>query len=102
MRIESSITSVSWIPSEAVTGVTKGAFETGFTHYDAAPPDDIGPDIARSWRHCGQRTASASPTISTPTLSSPPTARWSTPAIALVARSARPRSGSARASRWQR
>ena len=46
MRIESSVTSVSWIPSEAVTGVTKGAFETGFAHYDDAPPDDIGPDIA--------------------------------------------------------
>ena len=46
MRIESSITSVSWIPSEAVTGITKGAFEAGFAHYDDAPPDDIGPDIA--------------------------------------------------------
>ena len=29
MRIESSITSISWIPSEAVTGMTKGAFEIG-------------------------------------------------------------------------
>jgi Cyclic nucleotide-binding domain len=46
MRIESSITTVSWIPSEAVTGITKGAFETGFTHYDEAPPDALGPDIA--------------------------------------------------------
>jgi Cyclic nucleotide-binding domain len=45
MRIERSITSISWIPSEAVTGVTKGAFETGFAHYDEAPPDSIGPDV---------------------------------------------------------
>jgi hypothetical protein len=41
MRIESSVTSVSWIPSEAVTGMTKLPFEVGFTHYDNPPPDVI-------------------------------------------------------------
>jgi Cyclic nucleotide-binding domain len=41
MRIESTVTSVSWIPSEAVTGVTKLPFEVGFTHYDKPPPDVI-------------------------------------------------------------
>ena len=42
MRLESSVTSVSWIPSEAVTGaVLKGTFEAGFTHYDDPPPDEI-------------------------------------------------------------
>ena len=41
MRIESSVTSVSWIPSEAVTGMTKSAFEAGFTHYDEPLPDVI-------------------------------------------------------------
>ena len=42
MRIESSVTSVSWIPSEAVTGaVLKGTFESGFTHYDDPPPDEL-------------------------------------------------------------
>ena len=42
MRIESSVTSVSWIPSEAVTGpVMKGTFDAGFTHYDDPPPDVI-------------------------------------------------------------
>lgn len=41
MRITSSVTSVSWIPSEAVTGLNKGAFESGFTHYDDPPPDHI-------------------------------------------------------------
>jgi hypothetical protein len=45
MRIESSVTSISWIPSEAVAGMTKGVFEVGFSHYDDAPPDDIGTDI---------------------------------------------------------
>ena len=41
MRIDDSVTSVSWIPSEAVTGMNKGAFESGFTHYDDPPPDKI-------------------------------------------------------------
>ena len=45
MRIDSSVTSISWIPSEAVAGMTKGVFEVGFSHYDDAPPDDIGADI---------------------------------------------------------
>ena len=41
MRIASSMTSVSWIPSEAVSGMNKGAFESGFTHYDDPPPEQI-------------------------------------------------------------
>jgi hypothetical protein len=41
MQLESSVTTLSWIPSEAVTGVNKGAFEIGFTHYDEPPPDVI-------------------------------------------------------------
>lgn len=41
MRIESSVTSLSWIPSEAVTGMPRSAFEAGFTHYDDPPPDVI-------------------------------------------------------------
>ncbi|MEA2646789.1 MAG: hypothetical protein QOE92_1872 [Chloroflexota bacterium] len=41
MRIESSVTSISWIPSEAVKGMTKMPFEMGMAHYDAAPPEVI-------------------------------------------------------------
>lgn len=41
MRIESRVTSLSWIPSEAVTGLNKAIFGTGFTHYDDPPPDII-------------------------------------------------------------
>lgn len=41
MRYESTITSLSWIPSEAATGLLKMPFETGFLHYDAPPPDRI-------------------------------------------------------------
>ena len=43
MRIESSVTTLSWIPSEAVTGpANKTVFESGITHYDSPPPDVIG------------------------------------------------------------
>lgn len=41
MRYESSITSLSWIPSEAVTGGTRVAFDAGLTHYDDPPPSQI-------------------------------------------------------------
>ncbi|GII59647.1 hypothetical protein Pth03_80360 [Planotetraspora thailandica] len=42
MRVTSHITSVSWIPSEAVKGYTKPAFTMGIAHYDEPPPDTIG------------------------------------------------------------
>ncbi len=41
MRHESSVTSLSWIPSEAVPGLNKVVFGSGFTHYDEPPPDRI-------------------------------------------------------------
>ena len=41
MRIEHSVTTLSWIPSYAVTGLNKALFESGFTHYDDPPPDQL-------------------------------------------------------------
>jgi hypothetical protein len=41
MRIDSSVTSLSWIPSEAIEGLAKMPFEVGITHYDEPPPDAI-------------------------------------------------------------
>ena len=41
MRIEGSVTSISWIPSEAVKGVTKLPFSMGVAHYDEPPPDAL-------------------------------------------------------------
>jgi hypothetical protein len=40
-RFESSVTAVSWIPSEAISGPSKIPFEAGFTHYDDPPPDRL-------------------------------------------------------------
>ena len=47
MRIESSVTSVSWIPSEVVSGLPKAAFAAGALHYDTPPPDVLGDVGAR-------------------------------------------------------
>src|SRR5918999_6553099 len=41
MRIASSVTSLTWIPSEAIEGMPKLPFELGITHYDDPPPDRI-------------------------------------------------------------
>ena len=41
MRVESSVTSITWIPSEAISGMPKMPFEMGIAHYDEPPPDRI-------------------------------------------------------------
>jgi hypothetical protein len=41
MRIESSVTAISWIPSEAIQGVPRIPFELGIGHYDEPPPDRL-------------------------------------------------------------
>jgi hypothetical protein len=41
IRHESSVTAISWIPSEAIEGLSKIPFELGITHYDEPPPDHI-------------------------------------------------------------
>jgi hypothetical protein len=41
MRIESSVTAVSWIPSDAIEGMPKIPFELGIGHYDEPPPDRL-------------------------------------------------------------
>ena len=45
VRVDSAVTAVSWIPSEAVTGaVYKVPFDVRLAHYDDPPPDVL-PDI---------------------------------------------------------
>jgi hypothetical protein len=41
MRHQSSITSLSWIPSEAIEGSQRLAFDAGMAHYDDPPPEAI-------------------------------------------------------------
>src|SRR5215472_12527661 len=42
MRYESSVTSLSWIPSEAITGAMRTAFDAGLAQYDPPPPGELG------------------------------------------------------------
>ncbi len=47
MRIESSVTAISWIPSEAISKASfKAPFEMGVAHYDEPLPDHIDDIIA--------------------------------------------------------
>ncbi len=39
MRIESSVVAMSWIPSEAIGGMTRLPFDMGVAHYDVPPPE---------------------------------------------------------------
>jgi hypothetical protein len=41
MRIESSVTAISWIPSEAIEQLARIPFDLGLTHYDEPPPEQI-------------------------------------------------------------
>jgi cyclic nucleotide-binding protein len=41
MRIESSVTAISWIPSEAIQGLPRIPFDLGIGKYDEPPPDRI-------------------------------------------------------------
>jgi Cyclic nucleotide-binding domain len=50
MRIEKSVTAVTWIPSEAIEGLPKLPFELGITHYDSPPPDRLGEGDLESLR----------------------------------------------------
>lgn len=41
MRVTASVTSISWIPSDAIRGLTRMPFDLGVTHYDDPPPATI-------------------------------------------------------------
>ena len=42
MRIERSATTVSWIPSDSLTGMLKAGEKLHVAHHDEPPPDQIG------------------------------------------------------------
>jgi hypothetical protein len=50
MRHQSSITSLSWIPSQAIEGSQRLAFDAGLAHYDPPPPDSITEDEVEALR----------------------------------------------------
>ena len=48
MRIEHSIITVSWIPSDLMEGMGEMATRMKLAHYDQPPPDELGADTRRS------------------------------------------------------
>src|SRR3954470_18534206 len=54
MRIESSVKSISWIPSEAIEGMPKIPFELGIGHYDEPPPDHLAEGDLEQLRAAGR------------------------------------------------
>jgi hypothetical protein len=54
MRHQSSITSLSWIPSEAVEGSMRIPFDAGMAHYDP-PPETIKDELSKGHRREGKR-----------------------------------------------
>jgi hypothetical protein len=57
MRLESSVTSLSWISQGAVEGFNRLSFGLGVAHYDPPPPEVLGDLDGYK-----QTTASGSPT----------------------------------------
>ena len=42
MRIERAVTTVSWIPSDSLSGMLKAGEKLGVAHHDEPPPDAAG------------------------------------------------------------
>jgi hypothetical protein len=47
MRIERSVTTISWIPSTSMSGMGALAKKVGVAHEDVPPPDALGSDVER-------------------------------------------------------
>jgi len=45
MRIEGSVSTISWIPSDLLEGMGKVATRMKMAHHDPPPPDSLGPDV---------------------------------------------------------
>lgn len=56
MRVESSVTSLSWIPVDAVSGHLRLPMDVRVAHYDPPPPDKLG-DLSELRRNDGFRFA---------------------------------------------
>ena len=55
MRVEGSVTTISWVPAEAIERDAKAGLRLGRSPADAAPPADLGPDIAATLDALGDR-----------------------------------------------
>jgi len=54
IRVEDSVTSLSWIPREAIEGMTKIPFEVNATRYDQPPPDRLAEGSLETLQDAGR------------------------------------------------
>ena len=54
IRVEDSVTSLSWIPREAIEGMTRIPFQVGVTRYDQPPPDRLAEADLAGLREAGR------------------------------------------------
>ena len=84
MKYESSVTSLSWIPSEAITGSMRLAFDAGVGHYDDPPPAELSDlaelqaadrfryaNVLRAWVEVGETARSPKRLLRAAALSAP-------------------------------
>ncbi len=55
VRIDGSVTSISWVPADAVERDAKAELQLGTSRADEAPPADLGPDIDATLDAVGDR-----------------------------------------------
>src|SRR5262245_14486171 len=48
MRIERAVTTVSWIPSDSLTGMLKAGEKMKVAHHDEPPPDHLGSPVEQN------------------------------------------------------
>ena len=54
IRVEDSVTSLSWIPREAIEGMAQIPFEVSMTRYDQPPPDQLTEDSLEALQDAGR------------------------------------------------
>jgi hypothetical protein len=55
VRVEGSVTTISWIPAQAGDGAAPAGFRLGIARSDATPPSELGPDIDATLDALGDR-----------------------------------------------
>jgi len=55
VRVEGSVTTISWVPAEAVAGDARARLRLGTSRADDEPPADLGPDIDATLDAVGDR-----------------------------------------------
>ena len=63
VRVEGSVTTISWVPAEAVERDARAGFRLGTSRADDEPPADLGPDIDATLDALGDRLPLRQPPV---------------------------------------